>query len=65
MQIGHACGVRVDGPGGPKVLRVLRFDGPFGPKGGGISIGHACGVRVQQVQRVQRVQRVVVSPFGR
>ena len=29
IAIGHACGVRVDGPGGPKVLRVLRFDGPL------------------------------------
>ena len=62
MQIGHACGVRVDGPGRPKVLKVLRFDGPFGPKGCGIAFRHACGVKVQ---RVQRVQRVVVSPFGR
>ena len=28
IAIGHACGVRVDGPKGPKVLRVLKFDGP-------------------------------------
>jgi hypothetical protein len=29
---GHAFGVRVDGPGGPRVLKVLRFDGPNGPR---------------------------------
>ena len=34
----HACGVRVDGPNRPKVLKVLRFDGPFGPKGCGIAL---------------------------
>ena len=55
---GHACGVRVDGPGGPKVLKVLKFDSGFAAEGCGIAIGHACGVRVQRVQKVQRVQRV-------
>ena len=54
MQIGRACGVRVDGPGRPKVLKVLRFDGPFGPKGCGIAFRHACGVKVQRFQKVQR-----------
>ena len=46
---GHACGVRVDGPGGPKVLKVLKFDRPSGPEGCGIAIGHACGVRVLKI----------------
>ena len=47
--IGHAYGVR-----------VLKFDGAFGPEGcgGGFAIGHTFGVRVQKVQKVQRVQRV-------
>ena len=34
---GHAFGVRVDGPGGPKGLRVLRFDGACGAEGCGIA----------------------------
>ena len=28
---GPLCGVRVDGPKGPKVLRVLKFDSGLGP----------------------------------
>jgi hypothetical protein len=35
---GHAFGVRVDGPGGPKVLRVLRVDGACGAEGCGIAL---------------------------
>ena len=31
-------GVRVDGPGGPKVLKVLKFDRPCGPEGCGIAL---------------------------
>ena len=34
----HAFGVRVDGPGGPKVLRVLRVDGACGAEGCGIAL---------------------------
>ena len=29
--------MRVDGPGGPKVLKVLKFDRPCGPEGSGIA----------------------------
>ena len=50
-------GGRVDGPGGPKVLRVLKFDSGFAAEGCGIAFGHAYGVRVQRVHKVQRVQR--------
>ena len=32
---GHAFGVRVDGPAGPKVLRVQRFDSGFATEGCG------------------------------
>ena len=49
---------RFDGPGGPKVLRVLKFDSGFAAEGCGIAFGHACGVRIQRVHKVQRVQRV-------
>ena len=39
IAIGHACGVKVDGPKGPKVLKVLRFDSGFAAEGGGIAQG--------------------------
>ena len=48
--------------------KVLKFDGPCGPKGCGIAHGGhwvARVQRVQKVQKVQKVQRVVVAPFGR
>ena len=60
-----------------RVIRVIRIDGPLGPRGleelaalwtevcGGIfAIGHTFGVKVQKVQKVQRVQRVVDSRFA-
>ena len=49
--------MRVDGPKGPKVLRVLKFDSGFAAEGCGGGIGHASGVKVQRVHKVQRVQR--------
>ena len=35
----HACGVRVDGPNRPKVLRVLKFDSHCVAEGCGIAAG--------------------------
>ena len=45
-----------------KVLRVLKFDKPYGLEGCG---GAQRSRFAAQVQRVQKVQRVVVAPFGR
>ena len=53
----HAlAGVRVDGPNGPKVLKVLRFDGPLARRFW-YRLWGRFAARVQRVQRVQKVQR--------